>query len=291
MVIIKKKIKKVLRLLGFLVQEGKWPKLTEKKKEYFIKNVKIKTSIATINDITQAISYKKRGAYLRFGDGDIFLMLGLDDMLHKANEKMAKEMKEAFSLRQGELHKALAIHSKIFGFEEGMHEDMHLVSNQKALNYLASTHNYFDVKNIYTPVALHYLSTFDQESCVDFLKFLRSCNPIFVGNEKIQISLVKKLFGEIYIKTPSSNSYNEIDRIEKELIAILDSNKEEYRVVVIAMGCPGRILQKRILKRGYNVYLFDFGSLLDAFNGESSRLWIDIANLENLKRILNHLGA
>ena len=56
------------------------------------------------------------------------------------------------------------------------------------------------------------------------------------------------------------------------------------------MGCPGRILQKRILKKGFNVYLFDFGSLLDAFNNDNTRLWIDLAGgAENLKNILNKL--
>ena len=291
MVLVKKKIKELLELLGFLKREEKWPKLTRKKVEHLIQHVEIRTSLETINDIKKAILNKNKGAYLRFGDGDIYLMIGRDDILHKANYFMAKEMKEAFNLRIGELHKALAINSNIFGLEEGMREDMHLVSNQNALNYLAVTHKYFDLHNIYTPVALHYLSTFDQENCVEFLKFLKSCNPIFVGNEKIESNIIEKLFGEIHIKTPSSNSYDQIDRIEIELVTFLDIKKEEFKVVIVAMGCPGRILQKRILKRGYNVYLFDFGSLLDAFNGESTRLWIDIANVENLKRILNRLDS
>jgi len=56
------------------------------------------------------------------------------------------------------------------------------------------------------------------------------------------------------------------------------------------MGCPGRILQKRILKKGYRVYLFDFGSLLDALNNDNTRLWIDLAGgTENLKNILNKM--
>ncbi|WP_187388320.1 GT-D fold domain-containing glycosyltransferase [Seonamhaeicola marinus] len=254
-----------------------------------MKSVKIKTSLETLNDIKRTIREEKRGAYLRFGDGDIYLMRGLDDILHKANPKIAKEMKQAFSLNIGELHKALAIHSKLFGFEKGMQEDMHLISDQNALNYLAVTHKYFNLETIYTPVALHYLSTFDQDNCMEFLRFLKTYNPIFVGNEKVKIEIVKKLFGEIHVKTPVSNSYDEIDRIENDLIELLNMKKNNFQVVVVAMGCPGRILQKRILKKGFNVYLFDFGSLLDALNGENSRLWIDIADMRSLQKILTSL--
>jgi hypothetical protein len=111
-----------------------------------------------------------------------------------------------------------------------------------------------------------------------------------VGNKNLRPELLRKLFSDTHIKTPDANSYLEIDRIEKELIQELDKKKNEFQVIVVAMGCPGRILQKRILKKGYNVYLFDFGSLLDALNNDNTRLWIDLAGgTENLKNILNKL--
>jgi hypothetical protein len=49
-------------------------------------------------------------------------------------------------------------------------------------------------------------------------------------------------------------------------------------------------LQKRILKKGYNVYLFDFGSLLDAFNEENTRAWVRLTGgLENYANLLKSL--
>jgi hypothetical protein len=113
------------------------------------------------------------------------------------------------------------------------------------------------------------------------LNFLKRTKPIFVGNQNLKIELINTLFGDIHIKTPSNNSYQEIDRIEGELVYILSKNKEKFQVIVVAMGCSGRILQKRILKKGCNVYLFDFGSLLDAFNDDNTRLWIDLAGGTN----------
>ncbi len=285
----RKIIKSILKRFGFrsnTVLSG----ISESKKKYLIDNVSIKSSNETLHDIRRTIENRQKGAYMRFGDGDIFLMLGLDDLLHKANKKMAKEMKEAMRFNRGILHKGFPFHSQLLGFENGMVEGMHLVSDHDAVKYLIATHKFFDFKNTYTSFALHYLATFEQELCIDFLNFLRTKSPIFVGNENIKPELVEKLFGNIHIKTPSNNSYLEIDRIEDELTQLLDQKHNHFQVVVVAMGCPGRIFQKRILKKGYNVYLFDFGSLLDALNDDNSRLWIDLAGgAVGLKNILNKL--
>lgn len=287
--LFKQKIKAILKYLG-IYDRSIWPKISEKQQEYFIKNVKIKSSIETLNDIRTTIENEQKGAYLRFGDGDIFLMLGKDDMLNKANKKLAKEIKEAVKCDIGVCHIALPIHSNLFGFENGMKANMHLVSDNNAINFLSATYKKININKIYTPVALHYVATFNHQVCINFLQFLKSLNPIFVGNHKIDTNLVNKLFGEIHIKTPSMNSYEEIDRIEDDLVELLNTKENKFQVVVIAMGCPGRVLQKRILKRGFNVYLFDFGSLLDAFNNDNTRLWIDLAGgIENLQNILEHI--
>lgn len=270
--------------------DGIWPFLSERRKKYLVKNVNLINSNETIATIRKTIEIKMAGAYMRFGDGDVLLMLGLDDCLHKANINMSKEMNEAFKLNQGVIHKGLAIHSELFGFERGMKDGVHLLSDNQALKYISVTYRFLDLSRVYTPVALHHLATIDPIECIKFLKFIKSTNPIFVGNETIKTSLVEKLFGNIHIKTPSRDSYNEIDRIENDLIKVLETKNKEFQVVVVAMGCPGRILQKRILKKGYNVYLFDFGSLLDAFNDHNSRAWIRLTGgLENYTKLLESL--
>ena len=287
---VKRKVKQLLKYFGLFKDKDAWRKASKNQLKYFKENVNIKSSLDTINEIRNTIDNKQKGAYLRFGDGDIYLMLSRNELLQKASKEMTTEMKEAMMLNVGSLHKGIPIHSKLFGFEEGMKENMHLLSDSDAIKYLTVTYKYLDIKNIYTPVALHYLATFNKEICVNFLYFLRNTNPVFVGNHKIKIDLLNKLFGDIHIKTPSDNSYMEIDRIEDELIAVLKNSEDKFKVVVVAMGCAGRILQKRILKKGFNVYLFDFGSLLDAFNNENTRFWIDLAGgTDNLKNILNKL--
>lgn len=276
--------------LGFSPTKSKWSAVSEKQKQFFIKNVTIKTALETLNEIKETINIKEKGAYMRFGDGDVYLMKGLDEMLNQSNKKLSREMKEAFQLKIGKLHKGLPIHSNLFGFEDGMKNGVHLVSDQNALKLLGATYKFIDIKNVYSPTALHYLATYNVDYCLDFLKYLKNQNPIFVGNAQIKEELVQKLFGNIHIKTPAFNSYQEIDRIEKELITELKKHQNEFKLVVVALGCPGRVLQKRILKKGFNVYLFDFGSLLDAFNGEDSRLWIELTGgAKHYQNLLNNL--
>ncbi len=290
MILLKKKIRRIFYQLGLMKPEGIWPFISERRKKYLIKKVHILSSIDTIESIKSAIEMKIAGAYMRFGDGDILLMLGVDDCLHKANLQMAKEMKEAMSLNFGAIHKGVSIHSKLFGFEEGMKDGVHLISDNHALKYLSVTYRFLDLKRIFSPVALHQLATSYPTQCKSFLRFLKSTNPIFVGNEKIGTDLIEKLFGGIHVKTPSRDSYSEIDRIEDELIKVLKTKGNEFQVVVVAMGCPGRILQKRILKKGYNVYLFDFGSLLDAFNEDKTRAWVRLTGgVENYTNLLKSL--
>lgn len=281
----------MLFFLGLKRVKKYWVNISIKRINHLFMGVKIHSTSRTILDIKETIIKRQKGAYMRFGDGDIFLMLGRNDMLQKANDKLAKEMRETMEFSTGTLHKAFPLHSKLFGFEKGMSKNMHLVSNEEAINFLTAIIRFVDIKNIYSPIALHYLATFNHELVIDFLVFLKEKRPIFVGNKNIEKQLIVKLFGEIHIKTPELNSYLAIDRVEKELEEILISKNEEFKVVVVAMGCSGRILQKRILQKGYNVYMFDFGSLLDAFNNKNTRLWIELSGGTYMfKKILENIN-
>ena len=245
-------------------------------KSRLIQKVKIKSSVETISIITDTISRKLPGAFMRFGDGDLYLSQGMPDILHKPNSAMAKEMRQALRLKGKNIHKGLPLHSDIFGFEEGMFEGVHKVSNNDAIRYAFGASKYFKTREIYSCVALHHVSLHNKEVFLEFMKLLNQSTTVFVGNKNISEDLIRSLFNCPIIPTPASNSYSQINRIESELCALLNNRRNAFSLAVIAMGCPGRILQKRIIKKGYNAYLFDFGSLLDAFNGEETRDWIKL---------------
>ena len=248
-------------------------------KNTITESILIQTPYVTLDSIKKTISSKIPGAYLRFGDGDILLMEYKNELLQKRNEQLAIEMKEAFSLAGTGIFKCLPLHSKRYGMMEHMCPGVHEGSDKWARDMLSRTYKYFIGNLIYSHVALSYVTAYDSEYAISFYRFLKSQNIVFVGNETVDKNIINKLFGQaIHIKTPCKGSFSEINRIEDELIAYLEKNKNLFLVVVVAMGCSGRVLEKRILKAKLNCFLFDFGSTMDIFCKKKTRAWMEIDN-------------
>lgn len=240
-------------------------------------------SYKTLNKCRETMVRQITGAYLRFGDGDFYLREGHNDMLQQGNPNIAHEMKEAFSLSGEGIIKCLPLHSNKFGCMPEMKPNVHKQDDGFAQWVLERSEEYFQNETIYSPVALHYLGAYDKGFTVDFLRFLRKQRPIFVGNENIPADIVDKLFGSAtHIKTPPHNCYPQLDRIENETANELEKHPNDFQVVVLAMGTSGRMLIKRILnKQKYSVFIFDFGSLMDALCGWNSRAWIGLAEVSS----------
>ena len=228
----------------------------------------------TLDELELWIEQRKKGLYLRFGDGDIVLSLGKRSHLQKADQNLAKEMKEALLIKGEDVFKCLMIHSELFGKSEFMSLGNHQNSDSYAFAFFKETFEYFVGYRIYSHVALHYGATYHVRRTNSFLKKLKKDTRVFVGNEAIPRTVINRLFGDVpHIKTPSEDSYYGIDEVESRLIQELEKT-DGFCVVCIAMGCPGRILMKRIWSKGYNVFLFDFGSLLDGICGYQTRTWL-----------------
>ena len=55
------------------------------------------------------------------------------------------------------------------------------------------------------------------------------------------------------------------------------------------MGCSGRVLAKRLYNNVENIFLFDFGSLMDILCGWDTRAWISLNKnkvTHNVEKIL-----
>lgn len=247
-------------------------------------NLAFHKSEETLQKIMEIISNKEKGAYLRFGDGDVNLAAGTNDMLQVANSQLAREMQEAFNLNGPTILKTLPLHCReLGGFESGMFPGNHEWPYEACLGLLRTVAPLWgsQITNVYSQVALHYLATTNQNFCINFLKFLKSKCCLFVGNEQVPQHIRELLFGSQcpFVGAPSSQSYTQIDRIERECLEILN-NSDQYKVVVVAMGCSGRVLEKRLLGKVDNVFLFDFGSLLDALCGWDTRAWISLSKFD-----------
>ncbi len=256
-------------------------------------HIRYHNSKETLEQIMNIIAQKKKGVYLRFGDGDINLAMNRPDMFQRESPNLGLEMREALAMNGNNILKCLVLTNPALGLEPGMIPGKFASNDMLAAKLLQEAQQVWGgpVEDVYCPVALHFCSTDNSGFAIRFLHFLKSCkNVILVGNEKIPTHVKDTLFGQQchFIKTPSNNSYQAIDRIEAECQAILDQTNE-YHVVCSAMGCSGRALQKRLWKQYDNVFLFDFGSLMDALCGWDTRAWISISNF-NKDRFLQKLS-
>lgn len=252
-------------------------------------------TIDTLNTIKAIISRKEKGAFLRFGDGDVNLAMGQRELLQAAHPSLAAEMREAFSMSGPTILKTLPLTCKeLGGWEPGMFPGNHECPLNWCLEILHKSHQFWGgpITDVYSLVALHFAATNYPIKCLEFLKFLKHSNCVLlVGNECIPSAVREALFGSncTFIPTPSSNSYAHIGRIERDCLEKI-SQDTTYKVIVTAMGCSGRVLQKRLWKKNDQVFLFDFGSLMDALCGWKTRAWIEL-NTINKDLFLKELAA
>lgn len=255
-------------------------------------SIRIQSPHETIELCRYYMEKQLRGAYLRFGDGDVNLLKGRNASRQLAMESLQIEMQQTFELNGKGIMKSLPLHSKKYGRCHGMKEGVHEHTDEWADNILRQCFEYFIGSHIYSPVALAHLAIMDTPTALEFLRFLKSVNPLFIGNENIPHHIIKSLFGDTsHIPVPPEQSYNQIDEIERQTLRELNLRNKRYDVIVMAMGCPGRPLSKRILKNNdFNLFIFDFGSLLDALNGWETRTWIKVTNKGNIfKTILKDI--
>jgi hypothetical protein len=240
----------------------------------------------TLEKIKQIIANQQKGAYMRFGDGDTILAYGQHDLMQDPNVRLEQEMRETFGLNHKNILKALPLHTKELGTNEsGMFPGNHEGNLEQCINLLKRVKPLWgcEITDVYSPVALHHVAVADIHYCVDFLKFIRGSNCVlFIGNENVPDNIKTLLWGPQckHIKTPSKNAYSSIDRIERECYANICSDST-YKVIIIAMGCSGRVLAKRLWQNLGNVFFFDFGSLLDALCGWNTRAWIELTNFDH----------
>ena len=248
----------------------------------------------TLSTVLEVIKSGQKGMFMRFGDGDINLATGKHDMFQHSNARLQHEMREAMGINGPGVLKGLCLQCKEFGgFEEGMLPGKFLSSYEGSSRIFNQASEFWGtaITDVYCVVALHYLATDYKREAIRFLRELKQQNcTILVGNELIPESLRTQLFGTqcAFIPTPSSQAYRDIDRIENEVLQEI-AWSDEYQVIILAMGCTGRVLQKRLWHKVNNLFIFDFGSLMDAFCEWDTRAWMQLSGF-NASAFLKELN-
>lgn len=239
-------------------------------------------SFDTIEKIISIIHNRENGAYLRFGDGDLNIMTGLNDSYNVCTPSFTKEIKESICIDHENYLKGVCLMCNKFGLlEDNMWPGNHEFSETACIQYYNVIYNIRKkhLTDYYCFVAFNfYLTTYKEKSYEIMYKLRSLCllnDVLFVGNENINKSIIKLYFGEKYstINCPSKNSYSAINEIENQLINKIIEN-DNYKVIIMCCGITTRCLIKRLwINNNINTkfFILDFGSIIDALSGIVSR--------------------
>lgn len=248
----------------------------------------------TLEELFTRLSQKSDTTYLRFGDGDIFLLNNISGRKQIKTEELQREYKVCFAMHGKGVIKSIPIHSEKYGFENGMAPGSHLQSDKIADILLSLCAEYFVGSIIYSPVALHHSLIHEIDLSKAFFKELKKQCDLFVGSEKNDLVVVNKLLSpNAFIKTPPRDAYSEIDNIFNKVGEyILSCNTESFITIVFSCGTTAKILMKRI-RNAYptrKFYLFDLGSVIDVFHGRDDWTWV-LNHKKDLQKSINQING
>jgi len=246
--------------------------------------IKCEKSRETLEQLLSYLREEQKCAYVRIGDGDLYLLHNHDDSYNRASPQFANEMKEVFEIADPGFMKCLPLYYQE-NAEPHMFPGNHL-SNEECYNrYVSMAQAYLsNFPSIWSHVALSYQATYHPQFAISFLKEIKSAcmkYPCFIiGNQQVHPPLIELLFGTKYqrIGTAPKDSYQQIETVWTQIEQNIDPS--QYTIFVVFMGCAGRPLQKRIWKKYDRVFIFDVGSLLDILNGQNTRAWIDLSGFK-----------
>ena len=261
-----KRISKRLKLLGAAFRRQAFS---------FDSGVQIVSAVDTMQAIVTALREKQRFAYMRFGDGDVLILNGGSDSHQEISKALMKDHRRAFSLHGSDVMKALPLHSKKFGADKHMGPGEHMWSDDFASKMLLGAFEFFIGGKIWSPVAIHYCMVYRPDFAKLFFAEIGAHEPIFVGGQHNDSPVIEKLLGSrAIVRTPSKDAYCEIDRIYGEITSLAEARNKEFDVIVFSCGMSSRILIDQIHRLGKNLYLFDLGSIVELFRGNSQWLWV-----------------
>ena len=245
-----------------------------------------------MNKVLELIEKKNKGAYLRFGDGDLNIIDMKDDSYNRCNLNFSRELKESISINDPNYLVGINLICNKYGLlEPGMFPGNHEWPENICDVFYSNICNIIGRKfnNFYSQIALNYLITMKQTEALDILNRLKTLcvqnNVIFIGNANINKAIINLYFGNCtFIECKPINSYEDINVVEKKLLQEIDrTNNNKYNVVICCMGVATRVLIKRIWNNSTatNYFLLDFGSIIDALSGIDSRAYISLTQFNS----------
>jgi hypothetical protein len=240
-----------------------------KQKQIFM-GLSAKSTSESLKHLCSLLDFNKKVYFSRFGDGEIYTMLGKDCLEHTASKTLSAELKLTididdplylravgmnYPIEQGMIHGVFAPYMDNFQLEKDIAENFHVK----------------DGTVFESQILFHYLSIFKPQDMIWFLdKYVRPKKKMFVGGTPKDIA--EKLYGKIdvYIQTPPKNAYYKMDEWFGEVI----EKAKDVEVIIPSVGVTSNIINYRLWNAGVEAHVLDIGSIVDAVHGSGSRKWI-----------------
>jgi len=223
--------------------------------------IKVLSAKETVLEIKK---FKKRMAYVRFGDGELQMMEGWEG--YAGNNincpKLQEELLEAFQITDADYKIGI-----VYPYEDKKEREIFRNSN---CDYIGAILDNSKRNKYCDSVALHYLSIVEPEIVQNFIEKINEKRIMLVGGKHLE-EINKKLNVKCFIETPVTQSYYEINRFYPRIIEKI----EDVDIIVLGTGICSKVIQKRIWKEGHEVITLDLGSFLDNMLEIKSRQWIN----------------
>lgn len=245
--------------------------------------IKVKDTHSSLLFVEKAFKKNKRIFYSRFGDGDVYIMMGRDQANHKVSESLTREMTESFKINHPQYLKGLAVNHPV---EKGMVRGLFAVfrDDTEMRKFLEKTFGSLENQVFENPIFLHYLSVFKPQMVNNFLnETIRPKRKMFIGS--IPKEKIESIIGPVhyYIETPPKNAYATIHEWWPEILKSI----QDVELIIPAAGMATRVVNKRLWEMGLEVQSFDIGSLVDVADERQSRKWIRLAG-HRIERYIIH---
>ncbi len=241
-----------------------------------------KSTTETYTTLCHLLSKHKKVYYSRFGDGDLFIMMGRNQANHDYSEELAAELRASLTVEHPQFLKGLPVNfPKEKGMTKGLFEWFYF--NDELAEFVIKKIPLTFPAVFESSWFPNYYSVFKPVEMSQFLdQFIRSRKKMFIGS--VPLEDIQKLYGKIdcYVQLPRKNAYSTIDTWWPEILRNIDS----VEVVLPAAGMATRVIAKRLWDLNKEVHCLDLGSIVDAVSSFApSRKWIKLKG-HVLNRIL-----
>ncbi len=245
-------------------------------------SLRSKSTTESLAHLTDLLRKNKKVYFSRYGDGEIYTMVGKDCLEHDVSDALEKGLIHSFEIYDPLYLKAVGVNYPV---EPGMIHGLFApyIDNFDLEKYILK-HFPKEEGSVYeNQILFHYLSVFKPEVMTQFLdEFVRGKRIMFIGSTARDV--VEKLYGplEVYIQIPNKNAFYRMDEWFPEIV----KNSHRVDVILPSAGVASNIINARLWDAGVEAHVLDLGSLVDAAEGKGSRKWIKLKGYKVNKVLL-----